>query len=382
MATRYKSDKICPRSLDYIIVKLGSDLLTAYQCDPSHVLAFCSLSAREKQQIFSEGDFVTTQSTTPANQGEPTNPKKQPPVARLILIGAAVIAVVAIGFSIRNNMGGAPTAPTTAAAPVPQGDVNAAIATLEARLKDNPNDAQGWQMLGWALFQSQKFAEAGQAYARATQIDPKNANYWSSLGEARVLAGPGDVSKDAKTAFERAVAIDPKDPRARYFLAVARDISGDHKGAIDDWFALLADTPAGAPWEADVRQLIAEIGAKEKIDVATRLAALRPAAPTGGASIATAAIPGPTRDQMQAGAQLPKGQQEAMIAGMVDGLEAKLQANPKNEAGWIMLMRSRVQLGEQSKSSQAYKNAKAAFAGDQQATGRLNAAAAELGIKG
>jgi cytochrome c-type biogenesis protein CcmH len=323
---------------------------------------------------------VTTQSTTPANSTEPANTKKQLPVARFVLIGAATIAAIAVGFSIRNTLNEPPQSPTAIAAQMPQGDVNAAIAKLETRLKDNPNDAQGWQMLGWALFQSQKFAEAAQAYARATQIDPKNADYWSSLGEARVLAGPGDVSKDAKTAFEKAVAIDPKDPRARYFLAVAKDIAGDHKGAIDDWLALLADTPAGAPWEADVRRLIAEIGAKEKIDVATRLAALRPAVPTGGSAIATAAIPGPTREQMQTGAQLPKGQQEAMIAGMVDGLEAKLQANPKNEAGWIMLMRSRIQLGEQSKSSQAFKNAKAAFAGDQQATGRLNAAAAELGI--
>ena len=128
--------------------------------------------------------------------------------------------------------------------------------------------------------------------------------------------------------------------------------------------------------------MISEVGAKDKIEVASRLAALRPAAPTGGAAVATAGIPGPTREQMQAGAQMPKGQQEAMIAGMVDGLETKLKTNPKNESGWIMLMRSRVQLGEQSKSSTALQNARAALAGDAAALGRINEAAAELGIKG
>lgn len=302
------------------------------------------------------------------------------PVARIALIAAAVIAVVAIGLSLRGAREQSASAP--APTQMPAGDVNSAIAELEAKLKDNPNDAQGWQMLGWALMQTQKFAEAAQAYARATQIDPKKADYWSSLGEARVLAGPGDVPADAKSAFDKAVALDPKDPRARYFIAVAQDIAGDHKGAIDGWLALLADTPAGAPWEADVRRLIADVGAKEKIEVASRLAAIRPAPPTGGAAVATAGIPGPTREQMQAGAQLPKGQQEAMIMGMVDGLEAKLKANPKNESGWIMLMRSRVQLGEESKSAAALKNAREAYADDSAALKRLNEAAAELGIRG
>ena len=145
---------------------------------------------------------------------------------------------------------------------------------------------------------------------------------------------------------------------------------------------MLKDTPAGAPWEADVRRLISEVGAKNRIEVASRLATLRLAPPTGGAAVATAAIPGPSREQMQAGAQMPQGQQEAMIAAMVDGLEAKLAANPNNENGWIMLMRSRVQLGQQSKSNIALKNAKAAFSGNPQALDRINAAASELGIIG
>lgn len=330
---------------------------------------------------------MTTQNTPESDavnqgespQGKTTEQARSLPFARIALIGAALIAVVAVGLSLR-DAGEQTAAPTTAQ--MPASDPATAIAELEAKLKNNPNDAQGWQMLGWSLMQTGKYAEAAQAYARATQIDPKNADYWSSLGEARVLAGSGDVPVDAKTAFDKAIALDPKDPRARYFIAVAQDIAGDHKDAIDGWLALLADTPSGAPWEADVRRLITEVGAKEKIEVASRLAAIRPPAPTGGAAIATAGIPGPTREQMQAGAQLPKGQQEAMIADMVDGLEAKLKANPKNESGWIMLMRSRVQLGEESKSAAALKNARAAYADDSAALKRLNEAAAELGIRG
>ena len=299
-------------------------------------------------------------------------------MTRMILAAAALIALVAVGLAIRNHV-----PPPTPAAPretAPQGDVGAMIAGLEAKLKTNPNDADGWRTLGWAFYETGKFAESASAYARATQINPAKAEYWSSLGEARVMAGPGNVPAEAKLAFDKAIARDPKDPRARYFLGVARDMSGDHKGAIDDWFALLADTPPGAPWEADVRRLISDVGRKEKIDVASRLAALRPPPATGGAAIATAAIPGPTAQDMRTASQMPKGQQDAMIQNMVDGLEAKLKANPKNAQGWIMLMRSRMSLGETAKAGVAYASARAAFAGDAPGLGTIDAAARELAV--
>ena len=296
---------------------------------------------------------------------------------RIILGAAAAIAIVAVGIAVSKQRSAASVEATS----TPAGDPATMIAQLEARLKDSPADAGGWATLGAAFFQTGKFAESATAYARAVQVDPHKAGYWSALGEARVMAGPGDVPPEAKQAFEKAVAIDAKDPRARYFLGVAQDIAGDHKGAIDAWLALLADTPAGAPWEADVRRLIADVGAKEKIEVASRLAAIRPAPPSDGAAIATAAIPGPSTGEMRAASQRPKGQQDAMIQNMVDGLEARLKANPRNAPGWIMLMRSRMTLGETAKASAAHAGAKAAFAGDPATLSQIDAAARELGVR-
>ncbi len=303
------------------------------------------------------------------------------PISRAALITASLIAIATVGYSVWKKQPAPPAAATTGAAPQ-QGDVSSMISKLEARLKDNPDDAEGWRMLGMSFYNTEKFAESAQAYARATRIDPNRADNWSALGEARVLAGPGDVSADAKAAFQKALTLDPKDPRARYFLAIAQDMAGDHKGALDSWFALLKDTPAGAPWETGVRDAITNVAAKNKIDVTSRLAAIVPAKGMNGGAIATAGIPGPTPEQMQSAAQLPKGQQDAMVDGMVNGLEAKLKANPDNPDGWIMLMRSRVQLGQSIQASQAFRNGKAAFANDSIKRGTLEAAASELGIKG
>jgi cytochrome c-type biogenesis protein CcmH len=312
----------------------------------------------------------------------PSTPASSFTIARVALLLAACVAAAAIILSIWRQSS-LPASAKPSAVAEQQPNVESMISGLEAKLKADPKNADGWRMLGWAFFESGKYAESATAYARATQIDPSKAEYWSSLGEARVLSGPGDVSADAKNAFERAVAIDSKDPRARYFLAVAKDISGDHRGAIDDWLALLRDTPAGAPWEADVRKIIADVAKKENIDVSAKLASIQTApAASGGAGIATAAIPGANAEQMRNAAKLPKGQQDAMIQGMVDGLEAKLKTNPTNVSGWIMLMRSRMQLGETGKASAALASARAANASNPKNLEAINQAAAELGVKG
>ena len=300
---------------------------------------------------------------------------------RIALGGALVLALGAAGYAIMaKNKAATPAAATDPASDQTKLDVGTAISQLEAKLKDNPKDAEGWRMLGWAFFQTQRFAEAASAYGRATQLAPDKGEYWSSLGESLVLAGKGDVPADAKAAFTKAVALDPKDPRARYFLAVAKDLAGDHKGAVDDWFALLRETPSGAPWEADVRRVITDVAGREKIEVASRFATLRPAPASGGSAVATAAIPGPSPAQMRDASGMPKGQQDLMVQGMVESLEGKLKANPINVNGWIMLMRSRMMLGETAKAGAALKSARAAMGSDAKALGLINDAARELGV--
>lgn len=307
-------------------------------------------------------------------------------MGRVALILAIVIAVISIAYNVLRDRGHDAEKPAeaTAAQSGPPLDADAVIRDLESRMKANPADAEGWQRLGWAYFASGRYPDAANAYRKATKLAPDNATFWSSLGEAVVMASEHDpMPQEAAAAFDRAVALDPKEPRARYFLAVRKDLKDDHEGAIRDWLALLADTPPGAPWETDLRRTIEQVGKIHKIDVSKRLAAVRPATgphpPVGGMSVATAAIPGPSREQMQAASQLPKGQQDAMIEGMVSGLEDKLKSNPGNVDGWIMLMRSRMTLGETAKASATYKAARDANPGQ---AGRIRDEARLLGVPG
>jgi cytochrome c-type biogenesis protein CcmH len=310
-------------------------------------------------------------------------------IGRLALAGAAVIAVIAGGIAIYRSQATQIAAPSPSAAASQQPTVDSVIAKLEAKLKTDPNDAEGWRMLGWSYFQTERFAEAATALQHATKLDGKTAETFSFLGESLVLASKeeGHIPSDAQAAFDQALKLDPKDARARYFKGVAIDMAGEHRRAIDLWFDLLKDTPADAPYADDVRGVIRKVGEKNKIDVEKRRAEARfaPAAGgmiTNGAAKAAGGIPGPDQAQMQAAAKLPPGQQDAMVRGMVDGLEAKLKTNPANANGWIMLMRSRMQLGEPAKAGQALQAGLAAFKNDSASARQIREAATTLGIAG
>ena len=64
---------------------------------------------------------------------------------------------------------------------------------------------------------------------------------------------------------------------------------------------------------------------------------------------------------------------------MVEGLETKLAKNPKNVDGWIMLMRSRMTLGEMAKAKAALTKSVAA---NPEAQSKLLKEAQILGVPG
>jgi cytochrome c-type biogenesis protein CcmH len=57
-----------------------------------------------------------------------------------------------------------------------------------------------------------------------------------------------------------------------------------------------------------------------------------------------------------------------------------LKTNPRDEAGWLRLMRARQVLGDLPAARTARDQALAAFNGDAAVQGRIKAAAAEMGL--
>jgi cytochrome c-type biogenesis protein CcmH len=280
------------------------------------------------------------------------------PIGRIALLIAALIAAFAVGVAIMREP---PPAPRADAGAAEAATAPPTIETLEKRTRAQPRDSSGWRQLGAAYFEERRYDEAARAYQKASELAPSVPAVWSALGEARAMASPTDpMPAAAAQAFARALALDPKDPRARYFMAVKRDLAGDHAGAVEDWLALLADSPTDAPWRADLIRTIEQIGKINKLDVARRIAAASAKSPAPTMPVAVRGIPGPSAQDLAAAAAIPPSQQREMAEGMVGRLAARLKTQPNDTDGWIMLMRSRMTLGQPDKASQALKDAVAA----------------------
>ncbi len=272
----------------------------------------------------------------------------------LFIVLALVVLAGAIGWRIQSDEDLQDEAPLVSDT---EPDTPPSLDELRAAAEASPNDALAWQQLAFSYFSQNMFAEAAEAYERATDAEPQTAVLWSSLGEARVMASQDEpLPEHALNAFRRAIELDASDPRARYFLAVEKDLAEDHEGAITDWLALLADTPPGAPWETDLVRTIQQVGQLHGIATEERIArasATRDILP----SSAISGIPGPTQEQMAAAATLSPVEQQDMAEAMVERLASRLESDPGDVEGWIMLMRSYATLGRRADAQDAYRRA-------------------------
>lgn len=302
--------------------------------------------------------------------------------ATIALIVAALLALVAIAVALlrsSDDPAAAADVSTNAAQAQPPGDMEGMIASLTERVRQDPDDHESWFQLGFLLRNTGRYIQAEQAFRRAGELAPNNANYLAYRAEILlVMARNDEVPPEAERLLRRVIALEPDNPQAKFYLATIRDIKGEHRGAVDDLIALLRSAPPGATWEPQVRTALVGIASEHDIDIEGRL----PPAQTAPAASATAAIPGPSREQMEQARGIPPAQQDEMVKGMVDRLAVRLRQNPRNAEGWIRLMRSRMVLNDPAAAGEALRSGLAAFNGDAATQSRLREAARALGVPG
>jgi cytochrome c-type biogenesis protein CcmH len=151
-----------------------------------------------------------------------------------------------------------------------------AIVQLEARLHDDPSQADGWRLLGHAYASAQEPVKSRDAYARAAALSPDDPEVLAEAAESRALAAPGHrFDATAVALLRHALDIQPTHQRARWFLGIAQRQAGDPAAAAATWEPLLAevDAKAGA-------------ALRDQVELARKEAGLPPLppAPTAAAS--------------------------------------------------------------------------------------------------
>lgn len=231
--------------------------------------------------------------------------------------------------------------------------VETMVASLEERLRADPSDVEGWLMLGRSRSVLGRMDGAVEAYRTAYRLAPGDPRTSVALGEALMVAADSVVTPEAAKLFQEhlAVAGAAADPRAGYYLGVADAQAGNAKAAIQRWRDLLAATPADAPWRGQLLDSIETAARTSGIDPKP-FTDVPPAPPP-----ATADLPAPSQEQMADFARLSPEDRAKRIAGMVDGLEARLKQAPDDVGGWIRLGRARAAMRQPDQAAQAFEQA-------------------------
>lgn len=113
----------------------------------------------------------------------------------------------------------------------------AMVAKLEQKMKDNPQDQQGWLLLGRSYVTLQRLSDAVVAYQHAYSLrqDGQSA---VSLGEALSMAAGGQITPEAADLFEQGVKMAPTNEKALFYGGYSAALRGDKAAAKERWTAL------------------------------------------------------------------------------------------------------------------------------------------------
>ncbi len=134
------------------------------------------------------------------------------------------------------------------------------VTKLRERMEAQPDDPQGWFLLGRTYMRLQNYADAVMAFERVVELLPEESAGLLSLADALTMQNGRQVTPRAKELLEKALQLDPQSITALWLLGNAAASEGDNAKALDYWqraYPLLADEPS---MQAELRQIIAEAG--------------------------------------------------------------------------------------------------------------------------
>ena len=129
------------------------------------------------------------------------------------------------------------------------------VVHLEQRLKDNPDDTDGWLMLArtrMALGEADR-AEDALLNAMSLRQGEQSADILVMLAESRLQQQDGLIVSGDETLINRALEINPNHPRGLYLRGLSLLQQGDKTKALVIWDGLHSTAEPDSPWQIFLR---------------------------------------------------------------------------------------------------------------------------------
>jgi cytochrome c-type biogenesis protein CcmH len=248
---------------------------------------------------------------------QPVRPRRS-----IVLAAGAFVLVVGIaGYLwmgqpslVSDSSAAAAAQPASAPHALGMDQIAGLVDKLKARLKEKPDDAEGWAMLGRSYAVLGRTQEAVPAYAKAVELVGDNAGLLADYADVLALANNRSLDGEPMKMVERALKADPKQLKALSLAGTHAFDKKDYAGAVKYWEQLIKAAPGNpdAPRDPSFLDQV-----QTSIDEARQLGGMPPS-PNKGKSFAQAAPAAPAAPMMGG----------AAAAGGGDGNAAAAAPNP------------------------------------------------------
>ena len=184
----------------------------------------------------------------------PATASPDPISSKSLLLGLAgfVCAVAVAGYAWLGTPQALDTAAVASAAapagtapPITAEQVQTMIESLAARLKDNPDDAAGWAMLGRSYAAIGRHDQAEPALKRALALHGDDAVLLTDYADALAMVNGRNLEGEPSRLIERALKIDPSNIKALALAGTHAFVRKDYAAALRHWEKLAQLAPSG-----------------------------------------------------------------------------------------------------------------------------------------
>jgi cytochrome c-type biogenesis protein CcmH len=137
-------------------------------------------------------------------------------------------------------------APQQNTAVAPQMSIEEMTVAINKRLQENPEDAEGWFMLGKTMMARQQYDEAITAYQRSNDLLPNEPGILFALADALAMQNNGNLLGEPEALLQRGLELAPRFPNGLWLAGMAAEQRMDYQAAHLYWTQLLpliADNP-------------------------------------------------------------------------------------------------------------------------------------------
>lgn len=192
------------------------------------------------------------------NGAEPVKDRSHSRPTAIVLLLLIPVAAT-LGYLLLGTPRAIDPANTTPQKAMTAEDINAMVAKLAARMETNPEDLNGWVMLGRSYKMMGRYADAVAAFGKAESLIDTQPELLASYAETLAMASGEGLKGKALEQIEKALKLDPNHAHTLFLAGAAAMEAGQASQAIGYWERLLPLVEPGTELDQLLRNGIEQL---------------------------------------------------------------------------------------------------------------------------